>query len=495
MVIAGLASFIMLPINLKYLGKEVYGISILATSFLTMFQFLSFGLSPTLLRFFSNAINKDDKTEIENIASTSIFILGGLGCLGAIIFLVSYPNFLSFYEIPKTYHLSLFILFLVMAFGFWETFYLIPFYALIQGSNRFDSASLNRIIAVLLRVSMLYCGYKILTPSLLVIALALLTESIFRLCFVQLLAFRLHGKRAFFQFKNLSLRMIPALFSFSLLTLIDSTCYSAAYQIPILIIGKVMDKEMVAAFYPAILFSSFFSSIIRMAVIPFVPLASKNAIQQGGNSLGKWSIWIGELVAFVAICLSMIVIISLKELIPIWIDDESLAWTSRTIVVLTVGAVIAAIQGVNYNLALGASTIVPCAVSRIVVVILTSMGTFLGTTFWNWSILQVAFCIAIVFVTRTVVLDYIYSRLFRYRFLHYIWNVYGKTTLIAIPFIILGLWLKSHLPFQLSMIGIIVYDGVFALSYLIISWVFVLNKELKMAISDVIPFKKYFIKR
>ena len=64
--------------------------------------------------------------------------LGGLGFIGGIGFLCTYPWFVSFYEVPESVRFHLFILFLVIGFDFWSNLYLIPYTAIIQGRNRFD---------------------------------------------------------------------------------------------------------------------------------------------------------------------------------------------------------------------------------------------------------------------------------------------------------------------------------------------------------------------
>ena len=151
--VAGLAGFLTLPLNLKYLGSELYGISTLAVSTITLFSFLKMGMQPALLRFFSRAIAEKNHEEFQIFSSMSQFLLGGAGFVGAIGFLCTNPWFISIYEIsksveygllPETIQRDLLILFFVIAFDFWSNLFLIPFSTIIQASNRFDAGNLRQ---------------------------------------------------------------------------------------------------------------------------------------------------------------------------------------------------------------------------------------------------------------------------------------------------------------------------------------------------------------
>ena len=82
-----------------------------------------------------------------------------------------------------------------------------------------------------------------------------------------------------------------------------------------------------------------------------------------------------------------------QDMLRIWLRED-FVWTSGITVLMVTGIVFSAIQGPNYNLGLGASTIAPAAYSIVVMTLLISVGTFVGTVYWGWGLWEVAACFA-----------------------------------------------------------------------------------------------------
>ena len=262
LLVSGAVSFISLPLMINALGEELYGVAALTTSLIAIFQYLSFGLPTTVLRFFSFALAKNDLDEVRKIASTSQFLLGSLGLVGAVGFLCSYPWFIEFYEIREDWRAELWILFLITAFNFAETFFLAPFFAVLQARNRYDLGNYNRVISSLLRLSVLWIGFRYWQPTLLTVSLAYFIEVLFRTVTIIVLALRIEGTNLVFRRKNVSLQLLPQFFSFSFLILIKQVFFGLSTQVPIIIVGKVLGKDMVAALSPSVLLSSYLMSVL-----------------------------------------------------------------------------------------------------------------------------------------------------------------------------------------------------------------------------------------
>ena len=454
--VGSVVGFVSLPLMMKSLGEELYGVAALTTSLIAMFQYLSFGLPPTILRFFSIAFAKNDVEEAQKIASTSQLLMGGLGLLGALGFLCCYPWFVDFYEIREAWRAELWILFLATAFNFAETFFLAPFFAVLQARNRYDIGNYNRVIASLIRLAVLWTGFRFWTPTLATVASAYFLETLFRTITIIALALRLEGTNVIFRKKCVAFKLLPQFFSFSFLILVKNIFFGLSLHMPMMIVGKNLGEEMVAAFSPSIVFSSFLMSLLASVSTPLTPLASQDAVKTNGQSLKRWAIILSETLAWFGFTLVAIIGVTSDDLLALWMG-EKFVWTSATFTVIAAGVVIAQIQGVNVSMAVGASAVGPAAYSAIVMAVLAIGGVWIGTAFAGWSILGVACCLASVRVMRNAgYLAFAYSRLFGYNYWKYLWRVYCKPPFYAICVVGVGRWLKANYGIsEPSLIGLI----------------------------------------
>ena len=491
MLVTGIVGFVMLPLNLKHLGVELYGISALAVSTLTLFTFLRMGMQPALLRFFSHAVAEKDHEKLRSLSSMSQLLLGGLGFIGAVGFLCVYPWFVSLYEVHETVRWDLLILFLAIAFDFWANLFLIPFTGIIQASNRFDIGNMQQCFAKILRLVVLYVGYSFFSPSLLILAAATFAGTFWQLASLVFLAWRIHGIAIFFHRKSLCWSFLPPLFSFSALNLIHEVSMGLSMQIPVLIIGRTLGVDMVAAFAPALLLSSFCYSILSQISVPLVPIASKDVIENQGKNMGYWAIRIGEIVACISCSIVVVFVLFGSEIITVWLG-ESLAWTGAIVTITVTGIVLADIQTTNYRLALGSNvSIVPLALSSVVLTIVTSLGTFLGSAYGGWSLLHVASFIALIRLIRSVFfLAFWYSRQIGYGFVEYTWHVYVKSLLLGLAVIGIFYPLKWQLSFSLARIPILGLSSLLVTGvYLSLCWKFILPQKVKNSMLQLVTSK------
>ena len=468
---AAAVGFIILPYNLQYLGKDVYGISVIAVTVIAMLQFLNLGMGPALLRFFSQAIAKNDKDELEKISSTSQLILGGLGVIGAVVIFAGIPWFLRFYEIAPENHHETKVLLFCLAISFFLSFHSMVFTGIVLASNRYDAINLNGVISSWLRMGLLVIFYNVFIPSLIWLGAAILISGIYSYLTVIGLSFHNQGKAILFSAKKVTLSWLPVLFSFSFLSLINSVFFSASIHVPLLIIGKTLGKETATLFYPAILVATYLFSILAQICNPLTPIAAQDQVNAGGKNIGRWAILFGQIISCVGYGCIFAAVVFMPDVLRIWLGNDFVDM-SLTVTVLTIGVVYASIQGVNYNLALGANTIAPIAYSSVVMAILTSLGALLGTLYWNWGLLEVALCITIVRVLRnTFFLSWIYSKIFNYSFRDYFFKVYIKPAMAGIPLLALIYIIKhTFLMSQVGLLLLILEIFVTALLYMFVTW-------------------------
>ena|GEM_PF-1549876 len=517
--VTGIAGLVALPLNLKYLGQELFSISALAISTLALFSFLNMGLQPTLLRFFSHALVAKDRKELQILSSIAQFLLGGLGFAGAVGFLCTFSWFVSFYDVPETVRRDLFILYLAIAFDFWSTLFLIPFSAIIQGSNRFDIGNIRHCISKVVRVAVLFAGYSFFSPSLLILAAATFAGTSYQLISLTLLAYGIHGNSIIFHWNSLRWDRMPSLLSFSVLNLIYQVFLGLSIQLPTLIIGKTLGHDMVAAFYPAVVLSAFCTTILMHVSAPLVPVASKDFVENKGKNFGRWAILMGEITACIGCTIIVVFALLGSEIVTVWLG-ETFAWTGTIVTIIVTGIVFSGIQATNYRLALGGKfSIVPSALSSGGIVVVVALGTFLGTFYGGWSLPGVAVLITFARILgNAVFLSFSFSWQFGFRFADYTWNVYVKPLLVILS--VIGIFFLMDWLFEFSrgcfpsldisftlttcfyslkwpfVIRLLFFTTLMLASfcvacvYLFLCWKFVLQNEVKHSLKNIV-IKKF----
>ncbi|MDT8421238.1 MAG: lipopolysaccharide biosynthesis protein [Desulfuromonadales bacterium] len=473
--------FFLLPYNIQHLGESAYGISVLVVSVLAVLNFLSFGMAPSLLRFFSQGVANNDKEYLRTLLSTAIVLLGGLGLLGFIIVLIFSSTFIEYYSITDQMAPSTFVLLVCMGFSFFLTFLTMVYHSFLLGENRYDLVNFLTIASQLLRLIVLVVLYNMFEPSLTLLGAALLIGSSFTLLSMAGLSFRISGTTSIFSTSYIKWDVLPSLFSFSFLTFINSVFFAASIQIPIMIIGKTLGVEMVTGFAPAVTVSTYLASTLSQLSSPLVPLASRDSVQNEGQNLGRWAVLLGQIVACAGYLCILILSVYGQEILVLWLGDE-MTWTYWPVLILASGVVFASIQAVNYSLALGASTIAPVAYSSVVMAVLAIVGTYFGTLWWGWELVGVAICLSSIrFIRNGFFLPYVFSKIFNYDFFKYFMRIYLRPAFLLMVLIGLGLFIKED--FLSDGVMSILFCCVF-LPILYVSgyWLFVFDKETKFII-------------
>ena len=478
-VIAAFVSAINISLNLRYLGKDLYGVSVLVVSFLSLFQFLSFGMGPTLLRFFSQSVASGDLNRIRKLFSTTSFMMGVLGLVGALLFLCGFPYFISLYEISHEVKFDLFVLFLATAFNFFVGFYLLPFNSSVCAFQKFSWINYYKCFAGILRIVLLWIGYNLFRPSLVIMGLAILTESLVRLGSEYFMACALYGRLVNFKLRFLSLRLIPNIFSFGFLAFMNVAAFGLSLQVPVLIIGNTLGTAAVAAFSPAVVVSNYVSVLLGSISGPLTPLASKKAKEGKNNEISFWAVHSSSLLFYISLFFLIVFVLFGQNILAIWLDD-SFAWMYLVCAIMVAGVALAATQQVNYTLALGYTTIAPSAYSSLVMCILAILGVYIGTRYLTWSLLEVAVYLMILRVLRNVCyMAYAYSKVIGYRYREYVFYVYLKPLFVglvlALP--LLSVDWKPMIGRNIALLVLCV--SLLSVPYCFLVWRFGLNRNFK----------------
>ncbi|MBA2879996.1 O-antigen/teichoic acid export membrane protein [Desulfosalsimonas propionicica] len=483
-----LVGFILLPYIIMRLGEQGYGIYQLARSALVFFMFLQLGMGPTLIRFFAKAIAKNDTTELQRINSTAQCLLGGLGLLASLLGLALIPIFVRFYEIPPDFAYDTTGLLICMVISLFMNMTVIVPQGLVFAANRYDLANCIEISSHLIRLVLIVALFELLYPSILFVGLSILVSQLFRFLALFGIAVTHVGKSAFISIHHVSKSSLRKVLGFSMLNLTNSVAGAVVFQSPILIIGKVLGQEMVAAFAPALLVSTAMKGFLGQTTRPLVPLASQDREQNTGKALGRWAVYAGQLAAFVGFGIALPLATFGPEIMRLWLGSD-LAWVWSVVAVMSTGVAVSQVQAANYFLALGGGQIRPTVYSQVAMAVVVCLGTLVGTAWLGWNIFGVALFIACcIFIRNTFYLAYAYSRQFSYSFAGYLWSVYGLPGIIT-ALCVGGGWLlkiaiSSDNIFLLALQGLLVLGA-----YCLLSWLFLIPKPVKSKISTLILAK------
>lgn len=473
-----IVGLILMPYIISRLGMKGYGIYQLANSTLSFFLFLHLGMGPTLVRFFSKAIARNETEELHRINSTAGLLLGGLGLLGCLAIIVLSPVFVRFYEIPEEFLKETIGLLICMGVSLFLNLFVMPTQGIVYASNRYDLANYIEIGHHLFRLAVTIALFELVRPSIFFVGLSVLLSQFLRFTALFGVAVRHAGRAAIFSVTRVDKESVHSILGFSVLNLANSIAATAVFQGPVLVIGKVLGAEMAAAFAPALIVSRAMQGVLGQTTRPLVPMASQDRERNEGSALGGWAIAAGQLAAFIGFGITLPLATYGPELVNLWLG-EKLVWIWPVIAIMSTGVAISQIQSANYYLALGGGKINPFVCSQIVMAIVVLAGTIIGTVWFDWGLLTVALFVGICIVVRnTFYLAYACSLQFLYSYIHYLRSVYAFPAMIAVLCAGFGWILKIVISSQSLML--IAVQGILVLSfYVIIFWIFLLPRKIK----------------
>ena len=482
---ATVVGVVMLPYNLHHLGKDLYAIHVLAVSLVAMLQWINLGMGPALLRFFAQAMAQNDLREIGRLSSTAQVVLGSLGLFGAGLLTLAIPVFLRVYEVLPEFHRDTTILMVLMAGTFFLNFHNIVFTNMILANQRYDLVKLRQVVSHWLQLGLLVALYNVFTPSLIWLGTALFAGTLYQYAATVFLCRSRWGRVVFFSRKNVAFGRLPEFFSFSLLTLINSTFFSLSIQVPLLIIGKTLGKESVALLAPAVLISTFLCSTLAHLCDSLTPLAAKDHAINGGKNLGRWALLFGQIVACCSYACLFGAVLFMPDVLRLWLGEDFVA-ISNVVTIFAAGAVFGSIQLATNNLALGAGSMAPFAFSSVVMALAIILGVFIGTAFLHWGLLGVVTSMACIRIIRnTFYITWKYSQPFGYSLRNYFAGVYGKPLLGGLTAFAFILLVRPWLPEPHGLVTTAGEIAAYGVVYALGTWFLGISPETKNVILSI----------
>ncbi len=157
--------FFVTPFLINKLGKEAFGITILAESIISFFQIFAFSVRIALSRYTTIALSKNQKKDFIEYLSTGrriLYIVMLLGLVPGIIVSLSFP---SLFNVPVQFHQQSRVLFLLITIAFSLTIPNIVFWSVLYARQRYDLLNVSNFGGVILRVVFIFILFSFLPSS------------------------------------------------------------------------------------------------------------------------------------------------------------------------------------------------------------------------------------------------------------------------------------------------------------------------------------------
>jgi O-antigen/teichoic acid export membrane protein len=157
--------FLIVPFLIKNLGKEAFGISVLAESIIVFFQVFAFSIRIALSRHATIALSQGKNEEFIEYLSI------GRRLLYIAAFLILIPGlFLSFYfplifNVPALFHEQSRILFLLIALAFTISMPNMVYWSVLYANQRFDLINYSNFGGLILRAAAIFILFSVIPPS------------------------------------------------------------------------------------------------------------------------------------------------------------------------------------------------------------------------------------------------------------------------------------------------------------------------------------------
>ncbi len=349
-VIIGI-SFFMMPFVIKALGDRWYGLWIFAATIVGYYGFLDLGLSSAIQRFISQAIGKDNRTEINTIFNTSLFlfiIAGLLVLLISTVIVLLCPHFVDNAADVNTFRIVIFLIGLDVAISFPVR----AFIGFLCANVRFDVVNTIDILKLLLRTALILYflgrGHGIVSLALISISVDIL-QYLVTVIFVMS---RFSGLE--FSTAHIARDRVGKLFKYSVFTFISNVAERLRFHTDAFVITAFLGLSFVTHYSIGARIATYYMKIVNSATTLMFPVFSKLEGQHDYDQIREKFTFVTKLTVIFSVYVSGILIIYGKAFITRWMGT---AYTDayNILAILIIGILFNTIQMASAALLYGLS--------------------------------------------------------------------------------------------------------------------------------------------
>jgi O-antigen/teichoic acid export membrane protein len=437
LVVSVVIAFVVSPIIVNTLGKEIYGVWILIVSITGYFTVLDFGVNTAIVRYISNSVAKHDFAGARAIYSTSIAIFAVVALtifLFSVIFGFFLPDIFEIHQVARSY---LYAVFLVSAVDLASGLLFSVYQGALVGLQEFKYINGTSIGVNIVRSVVLVWSLKNGAGLLTLASLQLIASLTRAAC--QFVLLNKRHKYLYFNRQSIDRSTVANIYNYSVYSFIIAVALKLLFYTDSVVIGARIGVAEVAYYAIPSTLLDYLEKFVWAMIAVLVPIISSN--QARGEETGNIRLYI--LGTRYSLLVSMPVIISLyffgHDFIRLWMGPEfgkQCIWVLRILLVgfgFSFSQLIAhgLLKGISKHKVLAYILAIEALVNLVMSIVLAKPYGIEGVAFGTMVPLVISSFVIIYYTCRLLKLS-----IWRYLVQSYLMAIAGLAfSLIAIYFV------------------------------------------------------------
>lgn len=480
LILSLVVMLILTKVEVKYLGKDLYGVFTLINSTIGYIAILDMGVGQTIIRYISQFRAEGKKSQIDKLAGHSFKTYIKIACIGLIIgiFIIYYAQ--EIFNSLNTNNISIFrICFFISLLNILLQIPAATFNAVLSAYNEFKIIRLLNIFRSCFRAIFITLLLKLNFGMIAIVLVDLVVTQIINVyCFLYM-NLKLEVKM---NFSPISKSLKKELFSYSFFIFLGIITDQIFWKTDSIILGVMGTSSIVAVYgISSQLISQFLNicSTFSSVFLPRIVEKITNGCTQ--KEINKFFIKASRYqFMFVAIIIVSYIFIG-KDFIILWLGGGySDAYRYGLIIILSL--VVPMFQTTGYQILFAINK---HKFRSIIYLINAIMNIVLSIVLFKLIGADgVAFATAIAMIIgNTLIMNIYYKHTFKIKLFYFFKEVCGKVSLVAIVTSFIYYLMNSFVG--VSLIGFIIKGSIGCLCYIILIFIVVLNRKEKQEILKI----------
>jgi O-antigen/teichoic acid export membrane protein len=351
MAVNMLAGFIVAPYLVHQLGDAGYGLWILIASMTGYFGLLDLGVRGSVGRYIAFYRARGEQEGVNQVLSTAVAILLGVGVLALIATAAAVPLFHRLFDVPIEQQNAATWAIIIVGINLALTFPVSVFDGVLWGHERFDLLNMIDIPTAIIRTALSFLlvhGPEDLTSLALLTLGTTLANELAKVY----LSFRISpGLRV----NRLHVRKQSAaqLYGYGLWHFLLSVSRQVNLQVAPLLVGSLLTVAVVTPFSIAARLIGYAGQFIVSATGVFTPVATALHAKEEHAGQKKLFITGGQWCTAFALYMCILLVLLGRPLMALWIDPDMATGAILLLVILTAGEFLPISQWLTYSMILG----------------------------------------------------------------------------------------------------------------------------------------------
>ena len=430
LVVTVLIGLLLTPFKIHTLGDELYGIWVLATSFVAMFSLLDIGLNAAVGRYAARTLGKKDYVGLNRYLNTGYYIFCGISFLS--LFIAGGVAWYFFQQPEMEHATAVAIVIIILGFQFAVLLPLQAVAGLLIGALRYDIATaitiVFNIISAIVVFLTLFFGGGLVGIAIASLVCALVSRS------VTVWFARREVPQAEIAVRHFDKTAVKELFSYGGLAFIISVMNTIRTKMPIFIVFAFVSVAAVTPFSIAILLSTYFSKTITAVLGILMPVFARQQANEDFKAIRKTLKFATKVSTTIAVFVAFGMIAWGGHFIERWVGEEYLV-AYPWLVILVISALFVLCQKPSISLLYGLAKHYFHAITHTFSALATLVLGVILVQYYGELGVAIAILIPTVFV-KTFVQPLFVCHVIKESALLYCWNILWTALVCAVALVL-----------------------------------------------------------